>query len=351
MAIETRREVLRTLALGLGVVACRGALGQPAERAVYVGIETAADSALSKASFFAGSGARLGHVPLDFRAHGLAEHGARLVVFPRRPGDRFSVVDGETLEIVQLVRAPADRHFFGHGAFTQDGAHLLVTENDLESLRGSIGVYDNTGPLRRVGQIALPGPGPHEIVRQPGRDVFHIALGGLETHPAYGRAPLNLHDFRSQVVTLDFETGDLTQLGYWPGSEGISLRHLAMDHRGRLYIGGQIKSTARATGDGVVWLVDGDCVDRLAPDVSLGGYVSSVAAHGKQALVSSKESGVVLCLDGQTVVGSQRMEGAGAAALGPGLTAVSGFTLLTLNGNDVAVLRGHEFDNHGLGIG
>lgn len=348
MAIEARREVLRSLALGLGVVACRGAFGQPAERAAYIGIETAADSALSTASFFTASGVRLGHVPLDFRAHGMAEHGDRLVVFPRRPGDRFAVVDAGTLEIAQVVRAPADRHFFGHGAFTRDGAHLLVTENDLETLHGAIGVYEAGGSFRRAGEIALPGAGPHEIVRQPGRDVFHIALGGLETHPAYGRAPLNLHDFRSQIVTLDFANGDLVPLGYWPGSEGISLRHLAMDAQDRLYVGGQVKSAARATGEGVVWLAERGRVERLALPTPLGGYVSSVAASGRQALISSKETGAVLRLDGCEVIGVQRVNGAGALALGPGLAAVSGFTLLSVNGHEIVAMRGHEFDNHGL---
>ncbi|TCP39881.1 hypothetical protein EV662_1096 [Rhodovulum marinum] len=337
--------------MGLGVSWCRGALGQPAERAAYVGVETSAETGLSRASFFSTSGARLGQAPLDFRAHGMAEHGRRLAVFPRQPGDRFALVDTETLEIRSVVTAPADRHFFGHGAFTRDGQHLLVTENDLETLQGGIGVYDTAGPMRRIGQIALPGPGPHEIARQPDRDIFHIALGGLETHPAYGRTPLNLHAFRSQIVTLDFDRGALNQLGHWAGTEGISLRHLAMDHRGRLYIGGQIKSAERAAGEAVLWLVENDRVERLEPDASLGGYVSSVSAHGAQALVSSKETGLALRLDGPRTVEVQRLDGAGAVALGPGLCAASGFRLLDLNGARVEALPRHEFDNHGLAMG
>ncbi|TCP61642.1 hypothetical protein EV663_10493 [Rhodovulum bhavnagarense] len=337
--------------MGLGVVCCRGALGQPAEQAVYVGVETSAESGLSRASFFSASGARLGQAPLDFRAHGMAGHGRRLAVFPRRPGDRFALVDTETLEILSIVTAPADRHFFGHGAFTRDGRYLLVTENDLETLQGGIGVYETTGAFRRIGQIALPGPGPHEIARQPDRDIFHVALGGLETHPAYGRTPLNLHDFRSQIVMLDFARGDLTPLGYWPGTEGISLRHLAMDDQRRLYIGGQIKSRDRAMGEAVLWLVEGDRVQKLDPEAALGGYVSSVAAHGGRAVVSSKETGVALCLDGPRAIGVRRMEGAGAVALGPGLSAASGFTLLDLNGRRIETLPRHEFDNHGMAVG
>lgn len=347
----TRRAVLGGLALGLGVLSCRRALGQPAEGAAYVGVETSAATGPSRASFFSATGARLGQVPLDFRAHGLAEHGGRIVVFPRRPGDRFAVVDRDRLEVLAVETAPQGRHFFGHGAFTRDGAHLLVTENDLETLAGGLGVYDLSGGPRRVGQVALPGPGPHEIVRAPGRDLFQIALGGLETHPGYGRMPLNLHDFRSQVVTYDFATGALAPMGFWPGSEGVSLRHLASDGQGRLYVGGQIAASDRARGDGVIWLVDGERVARLDPGVPMGGYVSSVAAHGAGALITSKESGLALHLDGATVIETMRIEGAGAAALGPGLTAAAGFTLLDLNGHRVEVSAGHEFDNHGLALG
>ena len=161
--MDTRRSFLGKIALGLGVACCRGAFAQPAEKARYVGIETEASNGLSRASFFASNGARMGRVALDFRAHGMADHGRILVVFPRRPGDRFSVIDKESLKIKTIVRAPADRHFFGHGAFTQDGKHLLVTENDLETLSGFIGIYEIADKVRRVGQFELPGSGPHEI--------------------------------------------------------------------------------------------------------------------------------------------------------------------------------------------
>ena len=166
----------------------------------------------SRASFFSASGARLGDVPPDFRAHGLAEHGSGIVVLPRRPGARFALVVRRTLEIVAIGAAPAGRHFHGHGAFTTDG-------------------------------------------------------------------------------------------------------------RGRLCLGGQIAAPDRARGDGVVWLVQGGDVDRQETGVPMGGHASTVAAHEAGALVTSKETGVVLHLDGASVVAVDRIEGGGAAALGRGLTA------------------------------
>ena len=347
MGTETRRDFLGLVALGMGVASCRLAMAQPAERAVYVGAETASVDGLSRASFFSAGGERLSSLPLDFRAHGMATHGARLVVFPRRPGNRFAVIDEAHLEVLSVVTAPQDRHFFGHGAFTLDGRHLLVTENNLESLTGTIGVYSADG-WQREGEVALPGPGPHEIARHPRRDLFHIALGGLETHPDYGRNPLNLHAFRSQIVTLDFSSGRVEPLGFWAGTEGISLRHLAMDGLGRLYVGGQIKAADRAVSEDVIWIVEDEQITQPALSGSMKGYVSSVAAHGSQALIASKESGLCLRLDGNKLLEQTAIEGASAVAIGTGLTIASGFTMLNLNDQSLSALQGHEFDNHGL---
>ena len=345
--MATRRDVLGRIALGLAMLACRGAIGQPAERAAYVGIETSARTGSSRARFVTAFGETRGVAPLDFRAHGMARQGRRLIVFPRRPGNRFASVDLDTLEIGRVVTAPPDRHFYGHGAFTTDGSVLLVTENDLETLSGGIGVYDAAG-FRRLGQITLPGPGPHEIVREHGRDVFHIALGGLETHPAYGRTPLNLSAFRSQIVTLALDRGDLAPLGYWTGSEGVSLRHLAIDDSGRMVVGGQLADPVRGRGDRVLWLVDANGARSLPAGSELAGYVSSVASHGAETLVSSKEAGVALRIVDGEIVDRLPTEGASAAARGEGLTAVSGYDTLMVNDALITVSGGHEFDNHGL---
>ncbi len=345
--MATRRAVLRQLALGLGVVACRGAVAQPADGAAYVGIETSAATAQSRAVFFRASGARVAVAPLDFRAHGMAQHGDTLVVFPRRPGNRFAALDLASLEVRAVVTAPADRHFYGHGAFSRDGRHLLVTENGLETLGGGIGVYEATGPMRRLGQVALPGPGPHDVVREPGGARFLIALGGLETHPAYGRTPLNLASFRSQVLSFDVDRGSVEEMGHWPGSEGVSLRHLARDGRGRLYVGGQHVDGAPAGSGDVLWLVEDGQAQPIAAGREMAGYVSSVAASGDRAVVTSKEAGRALTLDGDRTVATVFLDGASAAAMGPGITAVSGYASLDLGDGRAAATPGFEFDNHG----
>jgi hypothetical protein len=256
-------------------------------------------------------------------------------------------VDLATLEVRALVDAPEGRRFHGHGAFSADGRLLVVTENDLATLGGAVGVYEAAGVPRRLGTVPLPGPGPHDV-RHAGGARFEVALGGLMTHPDYGRAPLNPLQFESGLVALDLGRGAADGLERWPGTEGVSLRHLATDGRGRLYVGGQRPDPSR--GGAVLWLRDGDGARPLDPEGLLGGYVSSVAAHGGEALATSKETGVALRLDGERIAGRTRIDGASAAALGPGTAAVSGYEVLSLAGRRLEAAPLHEFDNHGLAL-
>ncbi len=350
--MATRREVLARAALGLGVLACSRALGQPAERAAYVAIETSAATGRSRARFLAADGAPAGVVPLDFRAHGMARHGRVMAVFPRRPGTCFALVDLGTLEVRAVVRAPEGRRFHGHGAFGASGRTLLVTENDLATLGGAVGIYELPS-ARRIGTLPLPRPGPHDIRHVPGTDRFHVALGGLETHPDYGRTPLNLGAFASEVVTLDLGAGDPARpeaMGLWPGTEGVSLRHLADDGRGRLHVGGQRADPARPGPEGVLWVVEDGRARALEAGDRLGGYVSSVAGGGGRAVVTSKAAGRALVLAGGAVVSERRIDGASAAAIGGAGAVVSGYASLGIGGAAVSAAAGHEFDNHGLAL-
>ncbi|MCH2165820.1 MAG: DUF1513 domain-containing protein [Marinovum sp.] len=347
--MATRRAILGHLAVGLGVVATGAALAQPAEDAAYVAIETAANTGHSRALFFASSGRLLGRTPLDFRVHGMAQHGQAMVVFPRRPGNQMCVVDVVNLEIKRRLTAPFDRHFYGHGAFTRDGAYLLTTENNLDTLGGHVGVYDVRAGYRRVDDMVLPGAGPHEIIRAPHSDVFLLALGGLETHPDYGRTPFNLRDFRSQIVQVDIRRSEVLPLGHWSGTEGVSLRHLAQDGAGRLVIGGQVPKGRDPTGS-VLWVVNKGVPQKVETEGRLGHYVSSVAAHGAQALVSSKVTGEVLRLVDGEMTSSDTLDGASAVALSDRFRAQSGFRALDINGQVYEADRGAEFDNHGFAL-
>lgn len=347
--METRRDVLLLIAGALGAGACQAAHGQPAEHAAYIGVETSSITGHSAARLMAASGETLGRVSLNYRAHGMASYGQQLVIFPRRPGNRFAVVDMITLQVQSVVTAPEGRHFYGHGAYSADGNWLLVTENDLTTFAGRIGVYDMSASPRRAGDIELPGPGPHEIIR--GRDGdFFVALGGLETHPDYGRTPLNLGTFQSEIVRIDFQSSDMTQIGPLPNSGGVSIRHMAQDAEGRLIVGGQKKDPRRAETSDVLWVIAQNGGLDLDGGHLLGGYVSSVAAQGRDVLVSSKESGKVLHFRSDAL--HRVYETGGASSVGfLGYAPVwSGYE--TVDGLAQPVRAGGrwEFDNHGHSV-
>ncbi|MEL6504928.1 MAG: DUF1513 domain-containing protein [Pseudomonadota bacterium] len=341
-----RRSFLKNAALGLGITACSFGKSFASQRAHYVGVETDALDR-SRLVYFSPTGASLGSTRLDFRAHGMAENGDRLIVFPRRPGNRFAVVQTGELQVLSTVQAPANRHFFGHGAFTKDGNFLIVPENDMDTLQGAVAIYEIKPALRRMGTITLPGPGPHEVVRHPNSDVFFIALGGLETHPDYGRDPLNADSFQSQILRYDFHKGSVEPLGLWPGTERVSLRHLAFDGLGRLYVGGQVPTLTKEAVP-VLWLVTERGAQALETGPDLANYVSSVAADGNRALISSKQSGTVLELNGADVIQKSRLTGASALALKDGHAVKSGFHLLEMGSAKHSVQQGYEFDNHGI---
>ena len=198
------------------------------------------------------------------------------------------------------------------------------------------------------------GPGPHDIQREGTTDRFHVALGGLTTHPDYGRTPLNLPDFTSEIVAVDLARGGTDPMGRWTDADGVSLRHLADDGRGRLVVGGQRRRPARAEGRmkrrGVLWLVENGAVRPIDVGDRLGGYVSSVAARDGRALVTSKRTGRAFLLEGDSVVREWRIEGASAAALGRGGPIASGYVTLRLGSARTMALPGHEFDNHGIAV-
>ena len=87
--------------------------------------------------------------------------GGRAVVFGRQPGF-FALgfgLDGAAGPVE--LDLPQDRHFFGHGAFFDDGRLLAATENDFDGGRGVLGIYDASagGAYRRVGEFDAAASG------------------------------------------------------------------------------------------------------------------------------------------------------------------------------------------------
>lgn len=174
-------------------------------------------------------------IPIPSRGHAAAvSPTAPLAVgFARRPGRFGLVIDCTTGREVARLDSPQGRHFYGHGAFTADGARLLTTENDYDTARGIVGIWDTTDGFRRVGEYPSGGIGPHDILRLPDGG-FVIANGGIQTHPDMGRARLNLPSMRPNLTYLD-AGGEITdQAELTNEMHHNSIRHLTLDGHGHV---------------------------------------------------------------------------------------------------------------------
>ena len=167
------------------------------------------------------------------------------VVFARRPGS-FAVVFDHTKRKQPLTIASVEgRHFFGHGVFSPDGRLLYATENDYENAAGMIGVYDATDSFRRVGEFPTYGMDPHELLLMPDGRTLAIANGGIETHPDFGRAKLNLSTMKPSLVFVDRTSGGLIEEHLLPlALHQLSIRHMDIDATGAVWFGCQYEGPA-----------------------------------------------------------------------------------------------------------
>ena len=253
------------------------------------------------ASVFDQSGRIRHSVPLPGRGHGFAVQPVtgRVMVFARRPGDWALVLDPATGAVLARLAAPAGRHFYGHGAFSPDGALLYTSENRFADGAGVIGVWDVAGNRQRIHEWSSHGVGPHEI-RVFGHGArLAVANGGIRTHPDTGRAKLNLDTMASSLAVLDTNDGRLVySASSGAGFRRLSIRHLDVHRDTRVVVAMQHEGSRRDH----VPLVAFERLARLVPayapaDISrrMRRYAGSVSfdASGDYAAVSHPHEGVV----------------------------------------------------------
>ncbi len=164
-------------------------------------------------------------IPLPDRGHGVATNSTlhHAVAFARRPGTFFVVFDYLSGEVVKLSPASKQRHYYGHGVYSNDGQWLYATEGERGSSRGIIGVYDVKAGYEKVAEFTGFGLGPHEVIVMPD-DSLAIGVGGVHTN---GREPLNLDSMTPSLSYLDRNGKLIGQYGL--GDQHLSIRHLAHD--------------------------------------------------------------------------------------------------------------------------
>lgn len=308
------------------------------------------------------TGAIVRSVVIPARGHCAAVDptGRRLALFARRPGTFAIVLDRAGAAPDRVLEAAEGRHFEGHGQFSRDGRLLYAAENAYEEGVGVIGVYDVDKGFARIGELPCYGVGTHEILFAPDGRTLIVANGGILTHPDYPRAPLNLADMQPSLARVDIDTGDLLESVAPPADlKSLSPRHLAVDGRGRAWLGCQWEGADEAAVPLLAVHAPGGDLRLVAlPDearVALRHYVGSlaIADDGRHLAVSGPRGGIVLIIDTDTEAVVDRRplpDGCGAApATGGGfvLTSGDGDVVVRRAGADAGV--GHAdvaWDNH-----
>ncbi len=239
-----RRAALSAIAGGLAWPLMPGVARAGADRRLFMSARgvRAGTKLDHRASGFDGAGRVIFDIPIPARAHGLAVNPRKpvVVLFARRPGTFARAIDFARGTLIAAFETPADRHFYGHGAFSPDGKLLYAAENDFANQRGVIGVYDAAQGFRRRGELQMRGIGPHEIRVAGDGNTLVIGLGGIMTHPDQPRVKLNLPTMKPSLVYLDRRDGKRISEVRLPASlHQLSIRHLSIGPKGAVAVGMQ----------------------------------------------------------------------------------------------------------------
>ncbi len=297
---------------------------------------------------------------LPARGHAACAHPIRPVAcgFARRPGTFAFVIDCQSGDVLARMEAPSGRHFYGHGAYTVDGAWLFTTENDYETGTGVIGVWDVSAGYTRAAEFPSGGIGPHEIKLTPDGVGLVVANGGIQTHPDTGRVKLNLPDMQPVLTYLDLDGQIKDTVRADAAYRMNSIRHLDVRADGLVAVALQWQGDKADFPPVLALHRRGDPLRLLAgPDRAardMFGYGGSVAFSGDGSLVAvtSPRGGTAQVFDSGTgaMVRALHLEDVcGLGADGTGFLASTGTG--ALNWFDAARLesRTHNailWDNH-----
>lgn len=304
-----RRAFLHASIAGFGAVAASSAFGLPAFAGQAEGtcILSAADDAAGS-HFIAGidqSGAVNFRLPVPERGHGgcWRQFTDEVVMFSRRPGRSYQVIDFRQGTIIQQIEAEKDHHFYGHGAFSPDGNLLYVTANHYPSGGGRILVYDAKKHYQLLGDFQVDGIGPHEMRLHPDGQNLVVALGGIQTHPDYDRMKLNLDKMQPALMLIDRDSGRTVQR-HEPSHHQLSCRHLDVSKEGIVIAGYQFEGPVWETPPLIARLDsrNGAFSEISLPieqQASLRNYIASVAIDSSNhiAAVTAPKGNRAVLLD------------------------------------------------------
>lgn len=364
MEIDRRRLLigsLVTLAAARSAFAAGGSAEVPAQ-AVYASGARLADGSYA-VLVLAEDGRILREIPMSARGHDVAIDRAsrRAVIFARRPGYFALSFDIDGRREPDVFEPRVDRHFYGHGAFADDGRLLYATEHNVDTGEGMIGVYDATGGWKRVGEFPSYGVGPHEAIMLSDGRTLAVANGGFGNDPATGRESIGVADMEPNVAFIDVATGKLRSRHGVPSSINLlSLRHLVETPKGEIWFGSQwlggLEDAPALIGrvgiDRPIAILESP--DALAID--LKGYIGAVAVSddGRLLAASAPLAGEVVYFDTATGKIAHRIAIKDSSGVTPG-NGHTGFAMSTGQGmvrfdsetaSRAVKFAGAEFDNH-----
>jgi len=301
--------------------------------------------------------------PLPDRGHDVTYDpiARRSVVFARRPGTFAVVFDHTGAAKPITITSPPGRHFFGHGVFSPDGRLLYATENDFENAAGMIGIYDASGGFTRIGEFPTHGMDAHEMLLLGDGRTLAIANGGIETHPDFGRAKLNIATMKPSFVFIDRLSGSLIEKHELaPELHQLSIRHMDEDASGTLWFSGQYEGPEADRPPLVGKARRGKELELVGMEdkvlAAFNNYTGAIAANrdAGTVAVSSPQGNALAVLDAATgkVVSFRTMvEVCGLAPDYDGFMATTGRgTVVGGNGKDTS-FDDYFWDNHVLRIG
>ncbi|GED22742.1 DUF1513 domain-containing protein [Halomonas halmophila] len=359
-----RRTLLKNGLLGLGAMSLPSLSWGLPGREDAEWLFSAADDAEGRhyIQAFAPGRKQAYRIAVSERCHGgcLRPDSAQAVLFARRPGRSLHVIDGDARAEIRRIDAGDGFHFYGHGVFDADGHHLYVTANRIDDAAGLVRVYDARADYRHLADMPLDGIGPHELRLMPDGQTLAVALGGIRTHPDYGRAKLNLDDMEPALLLMDRRDGEILAR-HRPSHHQLSCRHLDVGTDGTVVAGYQYQGPEWERRPLIARLsADGDFSEIALPDdltAELRQYTASIALSRRSplALVTAPRGHRVLVLDsrhGELLASHDLSDAAGARCDGQGGFLVSSGRggLYRLGGDGSAPQQIHDlpirWDNH-----
>ncbi|MGO7037841.1 DUF1513 domain-containing protein [Rhizobium acaciae] len=347
-----RRSFVKAAGLGfLATLTPRSLMALEQTDAVYASGIRAADGSFAIATVTE-RGEIVDQVALPARAHGMAFSATtgKTVAFARRPGTYAMIFDPWNKSEPIVINSREDRHFYGHGAFSPDGRLLYASENDFDGNRGMIGLYDATNRFARIGEFETFGIGPHDMTVSDDGRLLIVANGGIETHPDFGRAKLNLGEMQPSLALIDAATGALVEKHVLPAEWAeLSTRHVDLDGAGRIWFACQYEGHRKDVPPLVGHFAKGEDLSFIdLPEETtrrLANYVGAIAVNRGEGLVgiTSPKGSASVTIDAKTGKVLAETTIPDAAGIAP---AKSGFAVSSYDGDFLSTRSDVAWDQH-----